>query len=139
MATVVRAEISEKNKYWIEKHRHYELKHFCLQYPMWRKEYARHMEMSIPSSIAERIPYGNTPSDPVSKHVEIRDYYYRKIKLVENVAIQADPELCRYILLGVTEGFSYTYLKTRMNIPCCKDTYYDRFRKFFWLLDRIKD
>lgn len=33
MATVIRPEISPKNKYWISKHRHYELKHFCLQYP----------------------------------------------------------------------------------------------------------
>lgn len=27
-------ELSEKNPYWIERHRYYELKHFCLQYPI---------------------------------------------------------------------------------------------------------
>lgn len=139
MATVLRAELSEKNKYWIDKHRHYELKHFCLQYPLWRKAYAEHRVLSMPSSAAVKTPTGNTPADPVSKHVVMRDYYYNKIKLVENVAIQADPELCRYILLGVTEAASYTYLKTKMSIPCGKDMYYDRYRKFFWLLDRIKD
>ena len=32
-------ELSEKNPYWIERHRYYELKHFCLQYPLWKKEY----------------------------------------------------------------------------------------------------
>ena len=32
MGTTLRAELSEKNPYWIEKHRYYELKHFCLQY-----------------------------------------------------------------------------------------------------------
>lgn len=139
MATVLRAELSEKNKYWIDKHRHYELKHFCLQYPLWRKAYAEYRALSMPSSAAIKTPSGNTPADPVSKHVVMRDYYYNKIKLVENVAIQADPELCRYILLGVTEAASYTYLKTKMSIPCGKDMYYDRYRKFFWLLDRIKD
>ena len=30
MSTVIRPEISEKNKYWISKHRYYELKHLCL-------------------------------------------------------------------------------------------------------------
>ena len=39
MATTIRPELSEKNPYWIEKHRYYELKHFCLQYPIWRKAY----------------------------------------------------------------------------------------------------
>ena len=39
MGTTLRAELSEKNPYWIEKHRYYELKHFCLQYPIWKKIY----------------------------------------------------------------------------------------------------
>ena len=40
METVVRADISKKNAYWIDKHRYYELKRFCLQYPIWAKSYA---------------------------------------------------------------------------------------------------
>ena len=40
MATMIRPELSEKNPYWIERHRYYELKHFCLQYPIWKKAYA---------------------------------------------------------------------------------------------------
>ena len=39
MSTTIRPEISEKNKYYIDKHRYYELKHFCLQYPLWEKQY----------------------------------------------------------------------------------------------------
>ena len=39
MGTTIRPELSEKNPYWIEKHRYYELKHFCLQYPIWKKAY----------------------------------------------------------------------------------------------------
>ena len=39
MATEIRPELSEKNPYWIGKHRYYELKHFCLQYPIWKKAY----------------------------------------------------------------------------------------------------
>jgi hypothetical protein len=30
MGTTIRPELSEKNPYWIERHRYYELKHFLL-------------------------------------------------------------------------------------------------------------
>jgi hypothetical protein len=29
---------------------------------------------------------------------------------------------------------SWTYLSTALRIPCCKETYYDRYRKFFYIL-----
>ena len=47
MATTVRAKLSEKNKYWISKHRYYELKHFCLQFPIWKQAYASLDEVCI--------------------------------------------------------------------------------------------
>ena len=37
MSTVIRPELSKSSKYWIDRHRYYELKHFCLQYPIWKK------------------------------------------------------------------------------------------------------
>ena len=39
MAGNLRPELSKKNKYWIDKNRFYELKYFCLQYPLWKKTY----------------------------------------------------------------------------------------------------
>lgn len=39
MSKLSKPELSQKNPYWIEKHRYYELKHFCLQYPIWKKAY----------------------------------------------------------------------------------------------------
>ena len=37
MSTVIRPELSKNNEYWIPRQRFYELKHFCLQYPSWKK------------------------------------------------------------------------------------------------------
>lgn len=37
MSTAIRPELSKSSKYWIDRHRYYELKHFCLQYPIWKK------------------------------------------------------------------------------------------------------
>lgn len=139
MATVIRAEVSTKNKYWISKHRHYELKHFCLQYPTWKREYNRLIGSCVQSSVIEHKSSTNIPSDPTGNCVLIKDYYANKIKLIDEAAKGADEYLYEYILKAVTEGLSYTYLQTVMGIPCSRDTYYDRYRKFFWLLSKSRD
>lgn len=139
MATVIRPEISEKSKYHISKHRHYELKHFCLQYPTWKKEYAAVSNPSIGSSAAEKLPSTNIPGDPTAKLAMRKAYYIERIKLIEETAKKADQELHDYILKAVTEELSYTYLKSRLNIPCGRDMYYDRYRRFFWLLSESRN
>lgn len=139
MATVIRPEISEKNKYWIDKHRHYELKHFCLQYPTWKKTYVDLDDVPIASSRMERLSMGNLPGDPTGRLAITKAKLSERIEMVENIAKAADDYLWRYILKAVTEGLSYTYLKTALDIPCGKDMYYDRYRKFFWLLNKVRD
>lgn len=139
MATVIRPEISEKNKYWIDKHRYYELKHFCLQYKEWKKAYAACNESIIFASSFEEKNSNAPLSDITAKYAIKRAYYAGRIKLVEKAAMEADPDLYLYILKAVTEGLSYTYLKTKLEIPCSRDMYYDRYRKFFWLLSNSRD
>lgn len=138
MATVVRAEISENNKYWISKHRHYELKHFCLQYPEWKKEYLTLGVPSASSAMLEVISSNHTPSDLTARYAIRRVYFAERIDLIEKIAKEADKYLYEYILRAVTEGLSYTYLKTRLKIPCSRDMYYDRYRRFFWLLNEAR-
>lgn len=138
MATTIRAELSEKNKYWIDKHRYYELKHFCLQYPVWKRAYiAMDALMRVPSDLTS-YRKTNTHSDPTSKCVEDMSYYSERMGIIEKAAHSADPDLANYILKGVTENLSYTYLKTRLEIPCGRDMYYDRYRRFFWFLNKSR-
>lgn len=139
MATMIRAEISHKNKYYIDKHRHYELKHFCLQYPSWKKAYADFDDTSISLSTIESVPTNNLPGDPTAKRAMMKAHYFERISLIERIAMEADRYLYEYILKAVTENLSYTYLKSRLGIPCGKDMYYDRYRKFFWLLSASRN
>ena len=139
MATLIRPELSTKNKYWIDKHRHYELKHFCLQYPIWKQEYAALDCPSIGSSSAEKIPSSNIPGDPTGKFAMKKAYYSERINLIEKIAMEADRYLYKYILKAVTEELSFTYLKAKLEIPCGRDMYYDRYRKFFWLLSEARN
>ena len=139
MATLIRPEVSIKNKYYIDKHRHYELKHFCLQYPNWKKQYAISKIPSLTSPILGEIQSNNLHGDPTASFVIKKTYYMDRIELVERIAKEADKHLHKYILKAVTENLSYTYLKTRLGIPCGRDMYYDRYRKFFWLLSKERN
>ena len=139
MATVIRSEISEKNKYYVDKHRYYELKHFCLQYGEWKKAYTSCTESVIFTSNHDGMPSSNTTSDLTAKYATLCAQYNEKMKLVERIAIEADEFLSGYILKAVTEGLAFTYLKNKLNIPCSRDMYYDRYRKFFWLLNQARN
>ena len=138
MSTVIRPQISKKNKYWISKHRHYELKHLCLQYKEWKRLYSEFCDPTVPLSMIDSSSSSIPRRDYSEKRELLKKYYSDRIELIDKTAVDADPCLHEYIIKGVTEGKSYTYLKTALGIPCGKDMYYDRYRKFFWLLSKAR-
>ena len=132
MSTVIRNEVSKKNPYYISKHRMLELKHFCLQYEEWRQEYVR-------ITVLQSYGYGKIPGSEISdktsklamRAAELEGY----MKLVMGCCKEADGYIWTWLFEAVTCGLSYGALQAR-GIPCGKDYYYDRYRKFFWLLDK---
>lgn len=139
MSTTLRPEISPDNEYFIGKHRHYELKHFCMQYPEWKKA----CEMQDGMIRCPDVPLAQgkkrRPGNPTEICAVKRAYLSGKIELVERAARETDPVLGKYILKGITEGLSYEALRISSDIPCCRDTYYRLYRKFLWVLDSIRD
>lgn len=134
----LKPELSKKNPYYISKHRRYELVHYCLQYPIWRDA------MNSLSGLAKRpddlevLGREHDISDPTAKTAMARAHFAKKMYFVERAAKEADEELYDWLMLGVTEGKSYGYLQTH-GIPCSETKYYQTYRKFFWILSRIKD
>lgn len=130
-----RAELSTKNKYWIPKYRYLELKNFCLQYPEWKQELS---EISVLKSISKITPSGNF-SDPTCniacKIISIK----ARLELIDHTAVEADDFLAKWIIKGVTENISYEFLHLQLDMPTSRDTYYDRYRRFFWLLDKKRN
>lgn len=139
MSTTVRPEVSQKNPYYIERERYYELKHFCRQYPIWQKAYNALDGLSRRPTDLELFNKPNQTSDPTARCAEAREAYSRKMEMVEKCAKDADPVLYKYIMAYVTKGDGYSVLKMRDHIPCCKDMFYETARKFFWLLNRVRD
>ena len=83
MGTTIRPELSEKNPYWIEKHRYYELKHFCLQYPIWRKAYSVLDGYANPPKDSASFVITSTLGDPTAKCAMAKTYYSERTDMVE--------------------------------------------------------
>lgn len=136
MSTTIRPEISEKNEYWISRHRYYELKHFCLQYPEWVKMRSYILEKG--GSGISMIRKDRRITDSTAVKAMMLANLGKKIAMINRAAEEADPDLAKYILIAVTEGRAYPYLYTKLEIPCGRDMYYDRYRKFFYILSGIR-
>lgn len=134
MGTTIRPELSKNNPYWIEKHRYYELKHFCLQYRSWRKAYAALEGIRTYKIDPAGLRKENFSSDPTARCAIEKAFYSERMDMLKRVCQKADPIFADYILAAVIEGWSYDILKARFQIPCCKDDYYKLYRRFFRLL-----
>lgn len=133
----VRNELSTKNRWYIGKHRYLELKHFCLQYPEWKRAYK--LIRDIPPSegyvsVTDTPSDGSFAEDSAIRRAELS----RSMALIERVAADTDEYLGPFLLRAVTEGLSFPTLQAQEQIACGRDMYFDRYRKFFWLLSREK-
>lgn len=134
MGTVIRPEVSTKNRYWLSRHRYYELKHFCLQYPEWKQAYLDlDGRPSRSASVSEHVDGGMTP-DPTAVYAEARLYFRERMDMVEQAAREAADDLAGLMVRAVTEGMSYEHVSP----PCCKEVWYTAYRRFFWLLDKAR-
>ncbi len=132
----LKPELSERSKYWIPKHRYYELKHYCLQYPHWKKLYT---ELEFKMEVNETGIRGSEPSKPTEKWALIRASCKNAMELVERCCKETckdEPVLAEYLFKAVTEGLPYITLQAEHSVPCGKDMYYDRYRKFFYVLSQ---
>lgn len=123
-------------KYNISPNRFMELYHHCLQYNEWKDELKYKCDTVNSIQISD-MPIYHANSDATQLLAIRRTFLADKCKMIEETAKEADEILHKYILKAVTnKGITYAYLKTVMDIPCGKDMYYDRRRKFYWLLSK---
>lgn len=122
----VRVLLSKKNPYYISKFKRLELKYFCLQYPEWKK---------FLSSIGKRGT-SDEFSDPTGEEAVRRVLYSRNVETIEVAARIAGADIYEYLLLSVTEDVSFPTLKTKYDIPCGADLFYNRYHKFWFILSQ---
>lgn len=88
-----------------------ELRYFCLQYGDKRRE-------------LERIHGAGGKEIPRVRKIK------EEIELIEQTALEADPELYKWTLKSVTEGIPYE----NMDVPAGRRQFYETRRYFFFLL-----
>ena len=106
---------------------------------VWKDEYTTLSRQGISGVEYDGMPHGSDVGNP-TEHVGIRLAELKtKMETIERTAEETDPVLAKYILKAVTnEDVTFNYLKQFMDIPCEKDMYYDRRRKFYWLMSKRK-
>ena len=97
-----------KTEYSLSKHRFYELKHFCLQYPEWKRLYSQ-------------LDGWNGKGDTTSKDGIKRGDILRNVELIEYCAMITDRDILRY----VTEGGLKLPIELKYS-----------YRRFFWELSK---
>ena len=108
-------------KYNIDRYQYRELKYFCLQYRR-KKQQASFLLKTV-------CKYGENRDNKLTEQL-IQD-----CQLIEQSAVEADPELYQYIIEGTTqEDCPYWALQTRYNMPCGKCRYENARRRFYYIL-----
>lgn len=122
--------------YEISKHKFWELYHYCMQYKEWQDE-LKYSTDALKSVQITDMPHGSGIGDSTSNLAMRRAKLSTQCELLENTAKEADPEIWEYILKSVTnEDATYEYMRGIMNIPCGRNYFYKRRRKFYYLLSK---
>lgn len=124
--------------YGISGHRYKELCGFCEQYPEWKEELRYKVDTVKSKQITDMplSPHNNSDvtSDLVIRRIEIA----KKVKLIEDTALEADSYMFPFLISHICYGASVTYLKLHDGMPMSERAFYDLRRYFFYLLDKNK-
>lgn len=138
MGTTIRPELSPNNQYCIDRDHFYELKHFCKQYNLWVQRMAYIDSGAIPSGWIDNGVPSRSVSNPTEKLAILRTRYFEKISIVDNAISRLEEFYRPYIKDAVTNGLSYEYMREIKHMPFCKNTFYDQYHKFFWILSTLR-
>lgn len=135
MPSITKSVTSIKRNYYLSKHRYLELVHFCRQYDDFKKEYKELTFIRSPQMTTHQNYIADQTSD---KAIRLRNLD-RKIKVIEQSAIETDSVLYPFIIEAVTKGLTYENLRLTKNIPCGRTLFYVLVRRFYFILARKTD
>jgi len=106
-----------------------------LQYPEWIEGLK---EISLYPEVREsEVRTGSIKSD-VERLVEKRSSYKQKIYILEQAIKELNDPIGCYLFDSVTTGRTFPYYEAK-GIGCGRDYWYDRYRRFFYILDKIRE
>ncbi len=125
-----------RGRYKLTKHEYMKAYHYAMCYNLWADEYAALADTAKAINYDD-MPRGHDMRDVTAEAAERRVELYRKISLIQDTVKEAEPSIAEDLLFAVTnEGVTFEYLQTVRQMPCGKDMYYDRRRRFYYLLNK---
>lgn len=106
-------------EYCIGKHRFYELRHFCLQYPEWKALYSTLDGWGSEIGVNE----GDTTSRDGIRRADLR----RNMEMIEETCREEGGEYAEMLLQYVTTG-------GKLKLKASQKDFWLYYRKFFWAL-----
>lgn len=126
----VRKRDMKLSDYNISRAKYNELKYFCMQYEEKKREI--HNSYGLGAVVSDGMPKGNLPGNAVER-VAIRNAMLQNdVELIEQTALEADPDIYQWLLRNVTSGIPYEWL----NVPAGRRQFYESRRYFFYLLSQ---
>lgn len=123
-------------QYTLTTHEFYTAYHYALQYNDWVRECedVANRSKGIDNS-KEKVQTSPNPNGVENAAIRLSELH-DKIRTIEDTVKAAAPELYPWLLTAVTtEGVTYKYLAgMEKPIPCGKDYYYLRRRRFYYML-----
>lgn len=122
-----------RSKYYIPKERYYELKHFCLQFPIWEDAYNHLNECSLTNDSLVR----NEINMKVEEVATAKVYYISLMEIVADAVLSAtnDKVITSWLFEGVTRGKSFDQMELENGYsPCSRSEYYNTYKEFFYYL-----
>lgn len=98
-----------------------------MQYKEWEEEYKSLDGLSHAPAF-----------DPTGEIAVRMELLSRKMKYVREAATASDEYLAPWIFRSVTTGATFTTFEAE-GVPFGRDMFYDRLRKFFYILDKLRE
>ncbi len=125
-----------KKKYDLSKKKFLYVLRFAYMYPEWKRE-LKEETYGLSSVQIDGMPKGNKGINQVQEISIKRKELEERCKLIEQTAISVAPDFYQELIFGATnEGITYAYLNSRFKIPCGRNLYYERRRKFYYELSK---
>lgn len=116
------------DEFGITRNEYRQLKYLCLDYHNMVKRLDE-MRM-LQSRPLDGMPHGGGPSDPTQRVATRTAELSKKVKDIEQAAIEAAPEYYQQLLDNVTKGTPWE----RMGVPAGRRQFYISRRRFFYML-----
>lgn len=131
--------LSTKNKYWLSNAAFYQAYYFALRYQEF-KDTLEEMGDGSRGLSYDPQPHGSASKSSLEDLAIRRARISAKVDIIESACRLADVELYPWLIKAVTNNdVGYDYLYHQLGIPCSRGTFYERRRKFYYILSHKLD